>query len=264
MNKLISLFQTKSENILSIYFTAGFPQMTDTVNILECLENAGADIAEVGIPFSDPMADGPVIQKSGQIALQNGMNTEKLFSQLEEAKNKIHIPVLLMGYLNTAYKYGMERFCKRCAEAGVSGLIFPDLPLDIYLDEYATLYDKYDLCFIPLITPQTPDERALKLAEASKGFIYLVSSSVITGGQAVFDEHNLYFRHMRVLLKNKNLLVGFGIHDADTFSKACKHSNGGIIGTAFINAIADSNAEDRELIIKQFVQSKRVASRDIN
>lgn len=258
MNKLIELFQNKSINILSVYFTAGFPRLTDTAYILECLEKAGADIAEVGIPFSDPMADGPVIQGSNQTALQNGMNPDILFKQLEEVKAKLNIPVVLMGYLNPAYKYGMERFCRECADAGVSGLIFPDLPLDIYLDEYAALYDKYDLCFIPLITPQTPDERVLRLAEASKGFIYVVSSSVTTGGKAELDDNNFYFSHIRSLIPGKNLLIGFGIHDADTFFKACRQSNGGIIGTAFINTVAESERENMESVIRYFVDSKRI------
>jgi tryptophan synthase alpha chain len=260
MNKLIQLLQQKDHNILSIYFTAGFPKLNDTVTILENLQKAGADIAEVGIPFSDPMADGPVIQKSSHTALQNGMNLDILFDQLEEAKSRLQIPVILMGYLNPAFKYGMEKFCHRCSEAGVSGLIFPDLPFDIYLNEYAILYEHYDLCYIPLITPQTPDKRIMKLAVKAKGFVYMVSSSIITGGVSVFEDHSSYFKRVRALLPGKTLLIGFGIHDAETFSSVCKYANGGIIGTAFINAISEGINEDSEDRINKFILSKRVKS----
>jgi len=256
MNKLVELLKKKDQSILSIYFTAGFPKLNDTVTILESLQKAGADIAEVGIPFSDPMADGPVIQKSSHTALENGMNLDILFNQLEGAKDRLQIPVILMGYLNPAFKYGMEKFCRRCSETGVSGLIFPDLPLDIYLGDYAKLFQQNDLCFIPLITPQTPDERIIMLAGEAKGFVYMVSSSIITGGETVFEDRSIYFKRVRQLLPEKKLLIGFGIHDAATFASVCNYANGGIIGTAFINAISKGLGKDQADQINQFIQSK--------
>jgi tryptophan synthase alpha chain len=237
MNRLIDLLQTKKENILSIYFTAGYPHLNDTTEIISGLQEAGVDLAEVGFPFSDPLADGTVIQHSSHIALESGMNLDILFSQLVDIKETIHIPLVLMGYFNPAYKYGMEKFCCRCSEAGIAGLIIPDLPFEKYVKDYKYLYDSYDLCYIPLITPQTSDERIVSLGAAAKGFIYMVSSSTITGGNTVFNDHESYFSHVRELLPGKPVLIGFGIHDAETFSAACRNANGGIIGTAFIKSL---------------------------
>lgn len=257
MNKLVSLLHYKKKNILSIYFTAGYPAMSDTTEILTSLQEAGADLAEIGFPFSDPMADGPVIQRSSYIALQNGMNLDILFNQLESIKNGVKIPIVLMGYLNPAFKYGMERFCRRCSESGVSGLIIPDLPYEVYIEKYADIFNRYDLCYIPLITPQTSDKRAVMLASAAKGFIYIVSSTNITGGKANIEDHSAYFLHIRELIPDKPLLIGFGIHDAVTFANACKSANGAIIGTAFIKSLGlDSGKEYTQ--IRQFTESIRV------
>jgi tryptophan synthase alpha chain len=256
MNKLIDMFEEKKNNILSIYFTAGYPKLSDTVKIIRSLKKAGADMVEVGFPFSDPMADGPVIQKSSHIALSNGMNLDILFDQLKSIKESVEIPLIMMGYLNPAYKYGMEKFCRCCSEAGVSGLIIPDLPNEIYEAEYKYLYDKYNLCYIPLITPQTSEERIEKLGAAAKGFVYMVSSSIITGGKSILTDHSAYFSRVRNLLPDKPLLIGFGISDAATFSDACKNANGGIIGTAFIR-LFDEGGISIEEQIQRFVSSIR-------
>jgi len=258
MNKLVSLLENKTKNILSIYFTAGYPTLSDTTGILKSLQESGADIAEIGFPFSDPMADGPVIQQSSHIALQNGTNLDVLFNQLESIKHSLKIPVVLMGYLNPAFKYGMERFCQRCSESGVSGLIIPDLPYEIYSEQYSDLFTKYDLCYIPLITPQTSDKRALILASAANGFIYIVSSSNITGGKTNIEDHSAYFSHIRELIPDKPLLIGFGIHDAVTFADACKSANGAIIGTAFIKSLGVNSGKDNTQI-RQFTESIRVS-----
>jgi len=236
MNALIGMLREKKENILSIYFTAGYPKLNDTVEIIDSLARAGVDMVEVGFPFSDPMADGPVIQKSSHVALGNGMNLDVLFCQLKSMKESTDLPIVLMGYLNPAYKYGMEKFCKCCSEAGVSGLIIPDLPFEIYKNEYKYLYEKYNLCYIPLITQQTSEERITKLGAEARGFVYMVSSSIITGGHTVFTDHSEYFRCVKKLLPEKPLLIGFGIKNAETFSNACRNANGGIIGTAFIKS----------------------------
>jgi tryptophan synthase alpha chain len=256
MNRLIEMFEEKKNNILSIYFTAGYPKLSDTVEIIRSLKKAGVDMVEVGFPFSDPMADGPVIQKSSQIALNNGMNLDILFDQLKSIIGSVDMPFIMMGYLNPAYKYGMEKFCRCCSEAGVSGLIIPDLPYEIYEAEYKHLYDKYNLCYIPLITPQTSEERIKKLGAAAKGFVYMVSSSIITGGKSILTDHSAYFGRVRKLLPDTPLLIGFGISDAETFSDACKNSNGGIIGTAFIR-LFDEEGVSIEEQIQRFVSSIR-------
>lgn len=256
MNRLVSLLQAKKNDILSIYFTAGYPHNSDTAEIIMSLQKAGVDIAEVGFPFSDPMADGPVIQKSSNVALGNGMNLDLLFDQLKKIKVSVKMPLVLMGYFNPAYKYGMDKFCRCCHEAGVSGLIIPDLPYEIYINEYKELYDLYDLCYIPLITPQTSEERIIMLAAAAKGFVYIVSSSIITGGKTLFNEHDGYFRRVRELLPGKPLLIGFGISDATSFTKACANANGGIIGTAFIRSF-EIPTNDINNHVRQFVTSIR-------
>jgi len=256
MNALIEMLEKKKKNILSIYFTAGYPELDDTVEIIESLKRTGVDMVEVGFPFSDPMADGPVIQKSSHTALGNGMNLDVLFSQLKSIKGSNDLPIILMGYLNPAYKYGMEKFCRHSAEAGVSGVIIPDLPVEIYVNEYKTLYEKYDLCYIPLITQQTSEKRIIKLGAEARGFVYMVSSSIITGGQAVFTDHSEYFSRVRKLLPDKPLLIGFGINNADTFSNACRNANGGIIGTAFIKSF-DKPVTGIEEHVSGFVNSIR-------
>ena len=240
MNRIDNLFQTNGKNILSVYFTAGFPNLNDTAEILRQLQNSGVNMVEVGIPFSDPMADGIVIQQSSHQALQNGMNLDILFDQLFKIKEEIQIPIVLMGYFNPVYKYGVERFCQKCVSTGVSGLIIPDLPLEIYLDEYADLFEQYGLYYIPLVTPQTPDQRIVKLGKESKGFIYMVSTASITGSRPDLEKSSPYFKRVRQLLPKTPLMIGFGIQDATSFSTACRYANGGIIGTAFIKALQNT------------------------
>jgi tryptophan synthase alpha chain len=247
MNRIDHLFQTKGNNILSVYFTAGFPNLNDTTEVLMQLQASGADMVEVGIPFSDPMADGVVIQESSHQALQNGMNLDILFDQLLSIKKDVLIPVILMGYFNPVFKYGVDSFCKKCVASGVSGLIIPDMPLEVYLEEYAILFESYGLYYIPLVTPQTPDQRIALLGKESKGFVYMVSTASITGSKPDLENSSDYFLRVRKILPDTPLLIGFGIQDADSFKKASKYANGGIIGTAFIKTIkAVSNKENNQ------------------
>ena len=241
MNKIEKLFSEKGANILSIYFTAGFPQLNDTVNVLAALQNNGADIIEIGIPYSDPLADGPVIQKSGMKAIENGMSIQTLFEQLQLFKShksrKESVPLVLMGYLNPVLQFGFERFCKEAKDAGISGLILPDLPIREYEKEYKSIVEENGLNFIFLITPETSDERIHKIDNLTTGFIYAVSSSSITGGNTDMNAQESYFQRIQKLgLKNK-ILIGFGIRDHETFRFACKYAAGAIIGTAYINQI---------------------------
>ena len=240
MNKITTLFQKKKREILSVYFTAGFPALDDTEGIIFALQNAGVDLIEVGIPFSDPLADGPVIQESSTIALQNGMNLRLLFSQLDKIKDKVRIPLILMGYLNPVMQYGFENFCKDCKKTGVSGMIIPDLPFNDYLSEYKPIVDLYDLKVILLITPETSDERIRLIDEFTDGFIYMVSSAATTGVQNKFDENRIeYFRRIgRMGLRNP-LLIGFGISNRDTLTAAFEHAAGAIIGSKFIKLLVD-------------------------
>lgn len=256
MNRIDNLFQTKGKNILSVYFTAGFPKLNDTEEILMQLQESGADMVEVGIPFSDPMADGVVIQESSHRALQNGMNLDILFDQLYNIKKDIQIPVILMGYFNPVFKYGIDRFCKKCVSSSVSGLIIPDLPLEVYLDEYANLFEEYGLYYIPLVTPQTPDQRIVKLGRESKGFVYMVSTASITGSRPDLENSSDYFLRVRKILPNTPLLIGFGIQDSSSFETANKYANGGIIGTAFIKALKEVSAmKDNKQALRQQIDA---------
>jgi tryptophan synthase alpha chain len=256
MNRIDNLFQTKGKNILSVYFTAGFPTLTDTEEILLQLQRSGADMVEVGIPFSDPMADGVVIQESSHQALQNGMNLDILFDQLNTIKKDIQIPIILMGYFNPIFKYGVEEFCIKCVAAGVSGLIIPDLPLEVYLDEYAALFKTHGLYYIPLVTPQTPDLRIEKLGRESKGFVYMVSTASITGSRPNLENSSDYFLRVRKILPNTPLLIGFGIQDSSSFETASKYANGGIIGTAFIKALKEvSTQKDNKQALRQKIDA---------
>jgi len=264
MNKIDNLFQNNGKNILSIYFTAGFPKLDDTAIILKQLQESGADMVEVGIPFSDPMADGVVIQESSHQALQNGMNLDILFDQLVSIKEEIKIPIILMGYFNPVFKYGVERFCKKCVLAGVSGLIIPDLPLEVYLNEYAQLFEMHELFYIPLVTPQTPDIRIVKLGQESKGFVYMVSTASITGSRPDLENSSDYFKRVRNILPKTPLLIGFGIQDAASFHTVAKYANGGIIGTAFINTLKEVAAHNDDISslrqkIDLFVKNIRIS-----
>lgn len=225
----------KDKKLLSIYFTAGFPELEDTIPVLEQLQESGVDMIELGLPFSDPLADGPTIQESSTQALRNGMTTEKLFSQLEGVRDKIHIPLIVMGYFNPMMQYGVERFCQRCQEVGIDGLIIPDLPVDVYHEHYQTTFQKYGLMNMFLITPQTPDARIRYIDKVSEGFIYMVSSAATTGAQSSFgDTQEAYFKRIAGMGLQAELLVGFGISNATTYQAAVAHSKGAIIGSAFI------------------------------
>lgn len=226
---------TEDKKLLSIYFTAGYPTINDTVSVIKQLENAGVDMIEIGLPFSDPLADGPTIQASSTQALNNGMTTETLFSQLENIRGSVTIPLLIMGYFNPMLQYGVEAFCKKCSEIGIDGLIIPDLPVDVYHEEYQAIFEKYGLINVLLITPQTSDERIRFIDSVSNGFIYMVSSASTTGAQSGFGkEQTDYFKRIADMnLKNK-LIVGFGISNNETFTQATEHTKGAIIGSAFV------------------------------
>lgn len=254
MNRIDQLFQDKKEKILSIYFTAGFPKLDDTLTIMEAIEEAGADIIEVGMPYSDPVADGPTIQESNKAALDNGMNMKKMFGQLEKMREKVTIPVVLMGYLNPIMQYGVEAFCKKCREVGVDGLIVPDLPIQQYQDDYKALFDQYDLRNTFLISPQTSEARIREIDQQSDGFIYMVSSHSITGAKSgISDEQIAYFDRVKAMELKNPRLIGFGISDHATFSKASAYSNGAIIGSAFIKVLCD--ATDLKADIKNYIKA---------
>jgi len=254
MNKITTLFQKKTEKILSVYFTAGFPELYDTEKIILALQDEGIDLVEVGIPFSDPLADGPVIQESSMLALQNGMNLRLLFSQLEKIKDKVHIPLILMGYLNPVMQYGFENFCEDCKKAGVSGMIIPDLPFNDYLNEYKPIAERYDSKVVMLITPATSDERIRLIDEHTEGFIYMVSSAATTGVQHSFDENRLeYFRRICKMGLRNPLLIGFGISNRDTLAAAYEHAAGAIVGSKFIRLLAEE--KDKILAVKKLLKS---------
>ena len=222
-----------------MYYTAGFPALNDTLRIAKELESAGADMIEIGIPYSDPLADGPTIQQSCTTAIANGMTVEVLLSQLKNLKKEVKIPVLLMGYFNPILQYGVEKFCKTCADIGVVGLIIPDLPMYEYETVYKPIFEQYKLSMVFLVTPQSSTERIKKIDSLSNGFIYALSSSSITGKQADFaDTTKKYLDGLAKLKLNNPIVVGFGIHDKTTFEAACAHSQGAIIGSAFVKHLA--------------------------
>ncbi|RZM18986.1 MAG: tryptophan synthase subunit alpha [Pedobacter sp.] len=251
MNRLQNLFETK-KNILSIYYTAGYPSLGDTVAIAEALEESGADLLEIGFPYSDPVADGPVIQASSKRALDNGMDLKLLFEQLKDLRAKVSIPVLLMGYVNPMLQFGVENFCKACAEVGVDGCIVPDLPMVEYEDLYAPIFKEYGLSNIFLITPQTSPERIQKIDGLSNGFIYLLSSSATTGQNLqVSDSTTAYFSRISELKLKNPTMIGFGISSKETFDKACGYANGAIIGSAFVKSLDSTDVKGS---VKEFMQ----------
>jgi len=242
----------KDKKLLSIYFTAGYPDLEDTITVLQQLQDSGVDMIELGLPFSDPLADGPTIQESSTQALHNGMTTEKLFSQLEGVRDKIHVPLIVMGYFNPMMQYGIERFCKRCQEVGVDGLIVPDLPVDVYHEQYQSVFQQHGLMNMFLITPQTPDSRIRYIDEVSEGFIYMVSSAATTGAKSSFgDEQEAYFKRIASMGLQSKLLVGFGISNSTTYQAAVSHSKGAIIGSAFIKHLKNHGADSVATFIKQ-------------
>jgi tryptophan synthase alpha chain len=252
INRLTRLFETKRQNVLSVYYTAGYPNLNDTVRIAEHLQQAGADVIEIGMPYSDPLADGPTIQQSGAQALANGMTISKLFEQLENVRATVSLPLILMGYLNPAMQYGLERFCQQCQRVGIDALIIPDLPMQEYLDEYKELFESYRLYNIFLVSPQTSDQRIRLIDEHSHGFIYVVSSASITGAKSgITDEQITYFKRIQQMQLRNPMLIGFGISDQETFRTACDYAQGAIIGSAFIKQLNVS--ENLKQDIEHFV-----------
>lgn len=238
MNRITNLFETKKNGILSVYFTAGYPQLDDTVTILKELEKKGIDSVEIGIPFSDPMADGLVIQEAATQALRNGMSLHLLFDQLKDIRKEVQIPLIFMGYLNPIMQFGFEAFCKKCVEVGVDGMIIPDLPFADYMADYKETADRYNLKMIMLITPETSEERIRQIDEHTSGFIYMVSSAATTGAQQSFDEQKqAYFRRINAMKLRNPRLVGFGISNKATFDAAASNSSGAIIGSKFIQLL---------------------------
>jgi tryptophan synthase alpha chain len=245
MNRINQLFQQKNKNILSIYYTAGYPNLHDTITIAAELERAGADMLEIGFPYSDPVADGPVIQASSKIALDNGMDLNLLFEQLKELRQQVTIPVLLMGYVNPLMQYGVENFCKSCAEVGVDGLIVPDLPMVEYEEFYKETFKAYGISNVFLVTPQTSAERIQKIDGLTTGFIYMVSSSATTGKNLQLSQNTEdYFSRIAALKLNNPAMIGFGISNKETFNKACQYADGAIIGTAFVKAIENGDLKE--------------------
>jgi tryptophan synthase alpha chain len=254
MNRIDQLFKQKEKNILSIYFTAGHPELNSTVGIIQTLAKEGIDLIEIGIPFSDPVADGPVIQQSSQKALENGMSVKLLFEQLKDIRKLVEIPLILMGYINPVLQFGVEAFCRKCAEIGIDGIILPDMPLDIYTEEFKTFFEKYGIYNIFLATPQTSDERFRQLDTNSRGFLYMVAASSITGTRKKFEKYQIeYFRRVKKLDLKLPRLIGFGISSSETFQLACKYANGAIIGSAFIKALEQKG--DLKTNIRDFVRS---------
>jgi len=251
MNRINKKLQ-EDKKLLSIYFTAGYPNLNDTVTIIQDLEKSGVDMIEIGLPFSDPLADGPTIQASSTQALKNGMTTDVLFSQLKDIRKSIKIPLIIMGYFNPMLQYGVEAFCKKCAEIGIDGLIIPDLPVDVYNEQYKATFEKYGLINVFLITPQTNVERINFIDSISNGFIYMVSSASVTGSNSGFgDEQTKYFKRIaKMNLKNPQI-IGFGISNNETFTQATTHAKGAIIGSAFIKHLTNNGVNT----ITNFVSS---------
>ena len=251
MSRFENLFKKKKQRILNIYCTAGFPKLDDTLRIMKALEKNGADIIELGMPYSDPIADGEAIQISDDIALKNGMTIKHLFEQLQNMRNEVSVPVVLMGYLNPVLQYGFENFCVKAAEIGVDGLIIPDLPPYEFENEYGETIKKYGLDFVFLVTPETSEERIKKLDSLSSGFLYAVTSSSTTGGDKDFRVVDNYIHKLHKMNLKNPILAGFGVKDKTTFDAVCSHANGAIIGSAYIKAI--QNNSNIESATEQFL-----------
>jgi tryptophan synthase alpha chain len=253
-NRITELFEKKGKNILNIFYTAGFPGLNDTKRIAESLQASGADIIEIGIPFSDPIADGPTIQESNKIALDQGMNVALLIEQVKELRSTVTIPVVLMGYLNPVMQYGIEKFMRDASDAGVDGLILPDLPLDEYVNDYKSLAESLNLSISFLISPTTSESRIRKIDSVSSGFIYAVSSSSTTGAKREFSEDQIsYFKKLQSFGLKNPFLIGFGISSHQTYSQACTYAAGAIVGSSFITALKES--KDISPDVKSFVNS---------
>src|SRR6187401_2582171 len=256
MSRIKKIFESKNKSILNVYCTAGYPQLNSTLEVMKALEKNGADIIELGMPYSDPLADGPVIQQSSSVALANGMTIKNLFDQLKGFRKNISVPVVLMGYMNPVLQYGFEKFCADAATVGIDGLILPDLPEHEFETEYGAIIKKHGLDFIFLVTPETSDERIKKLDELSTGFLYAVSSSSTTGSDKNMTQVDSYLQKLESLHLRNLILVGFGIKDRSTFETACADANGAIIGTAYIKALAEpGNVAE---ITRKFLESIKV------
>ena len=244
-----------SNGLLSIYFTAGYPTLDSTVTTAKALEEAGVDFLEIGFPYSDPVADGPTIQHSSQVALQNGMSLKTLFEQLKDLRKHVSIPVYLMGYVNPVIQFGVENFCKACKEVGVNGTIIPDLPMYEYEELYKPIFEENDISNVFLVTPQTSEERIRKIDSLSTNFIYLLSSNATTGKNLqVEDQAEAYFQRIKAMDLDNPFVIGFGIHNKETFSKATTYANGAIIGTAFVKLLAEENYLEK---VPEFIRSFR-------
>jgi tryptophan synthase alpha chain len=256
MNRLNKTFEKKNKKLLNIYFTAGYPNLNDTAKIIEMLDEAGADMIEIGIPFSDPIADGPTIQDSNQKALENGMTLKMLFTQLENIRLKVNIPILLMGYINPVIQYGFEAFCTKCKDIGIDGLILPDMPLTEYESHYKKLFSENDLSSVFLITPETNEERIRKIDTLTDGFIYMVSSSGTTGKTTgLSSQISDYFQRVSKLKLKNPLMVGFGIADKKSFDTASEFADGAIVGSAFIRLLSEENLSQEK--VNQFIEQLR-------
>ena len=253
-NRINTLFAEKKKNILSVFFTAGYPNLEDTVPTIQELVKNGVDLIEIGMPFSDPVADGPVIQHSSLVSLKNGMSVRLLFEQLKDIRQSVNVPLILMGYINPVLQYGIEAFCRKCNEVGIDGLIIPDLPLQVYEEEYKLLFEANKLHNIFLITPQTSDERLSRIDEASSGFIYMVSSNSTTGVKdGLSGGQKEYFERIHSIGLKSPRLIGFGISSAEAFRNACQYANGAIVGSAFVNALGtDAPVKEK---VSRFISS---------
>ena len=252
MNRITNLFKEKKNNILSIYFTAGYPSLNDSIEIIKTLDECNVDLIEIGMPFSDPIADGPIIQNSSNIAIDNGMNLNVLFDQLADIRKITEIPIILMGYVNPVYQFGYNKFIKKILDCHLDGLILPDLPFDDYKIQFKPIFDKKNLSFISLITPNTSEDRIKQIDNNSKGFIYMVSSSSITGKKSSFNKNQIqYFNRINSLSLKNPKIIGFGISDKESFEQACKYSNGAIIGSNFIKSL-DKN--DLSKSIRKYIR----------
>lgn len=260
MNRINKLFENNAQvppsgvrGLLSIYFTAGFPNLNDTVSIIQELEKNGVDMIEIGLPFSDPLADGPIIQESSTQAIENGMTTKLLFEQSSTIRKTVQIPLIIMGYFNPIMQFGVEKFCQKCNEIGIDGLIIPDLPLEEYLTEYQSIFEKYNLKNVFLITPQTSNERIIEIDSVSNSFIYMVSTAAVTGSQAGFGNDQMsYFEHISNLNLKNPQIIGFGINNMETFNQATIHQKGAIIGSAFIKFISKNPIDKIDEFVKNF------------
>jgi tryptophan synthase alpha chain len=254
MNSIQELFQKKDTNLLSIYFTCGYPKLEDTTKVISALEESGVDFIEVGLPYSDPLADGPTIQKSSYQALENGINLDLIFEQLKTIKETNKTPLVAMGYLNQLLKYGEDKFCKACVACGIDTVILPDLPMVEFENHYQQLFEKYGITNVFLITPHTSEDRIRKIDSYSKAFIYVVASASITGAKGEISNSQIeYFERIKAMNLQSKLIIGFGISDKTTFNTACSYANGAIVGSAFIQHVGDTGVGEIDTFIKPII-----------